>query len=373
MLRRMTILGACLLIVGIVSGCQPEGAASPVKSRQEQVDQPGDSTIEPDELRMTHWSFSADSGLRVFLGSSLVTTSEDAHVLKAVDQTGSLLWSSRLPGMVFDLVQRSDQSEGLALTSGGTFWVDLRSGEIIGAGPFDQAVVGEFIWHGDWILVGLPTFQPPVNAKSPGKSSEQTSWTLYHAQRKAHTWQNIGQLTENGFVYAGMSGDGRVALVGDKNERSVQVYQEGQAIRAIEPRGIDSRFALTMSGRYVAERYRDGLMIHSVDGRVVAEVRHPDDGFHLWGDRFILSSADEFSVYSFEGQELFHHVGTLARQQFNINYVVAGEGRKSVLINATGRIVASIPRAIDTLSMTSDGKWVYSISAGGLDAYSVPS
>jgi hypothetical protein len=372
--RRFSVLiaGLPILLMMLVAGCGASNHALQDDKAQPAVDQ---SSVQPPPeqhpVEAIRWSLPPKPAFSKFLGSKLLTTGSDPKTLKAVDLSGSVLWSTTLPDNVLDVEVRSDMAEGLAVTQSGYTWLDLGTGKLIGPGPDIQPVAWNFFWQGDWLLVGDEIHKAPVDPKSPGTSYSHTAWDLYHARRTTKSWEKVGRLVELGDGFATMSTDGTVALIASKDVPDYKMFVEGRLVRSFAAHD-NSFFLLTSTGRHAVERYPGGVTIYGSDGTPSAQKSVPGEQVATWGERIVLSDDTSFFVYDVSGREIFHQTGFVPRKQFNTIFLLVGQGQQSNVIDVTGRVVVSIPQKIESVRMTPDGQWVYWANQESLEAYRVP-
>lgn len=387
MSRRFPIWSICMMV--LLAGCggqrplevntQPQPAANPRPAVATQP-QPAATTplavapaVERRASDAVHWSLPSGGG-RIFLGQKLVTFPDGSRTLQALDQSGAVLWSTARQDDVNDLIVRSDGAQALIVSSAALTWMDLVNGEHIGQVPGLSPALGQFIWHSDWLLVGVVMYKAPVDPKSPGKSEDHVEWSLYHARRADRTWDKIIPLVQRGGFGADLSADGTVALVESKDVYAATMFVQGRQTQTFKASAAFARFLLAASGKYVFVLDQGTLVTYTADG--VETARKPVGTVKdvtIWGDRVVVSDASGFSVYDVSGRQVLNQTRFAGRQQYNGKYLLVATGGQTGLVDDTGKVIASYPHPLDSMNMTPDGKWVYSFSPTVIDAYPVPS
>ncbi len=366
----LCLFGVLILTLG--SGCQPVGRPPMTEPPRQEVIASSEAENQAGQPPVTKWAVPAGSAVRRFLGDSLLITTSDKKNVYAVDASGASRWTVDLSDMVVDFVVKADLSEGLALTAAGSVWLDLRSGEVLGPGPVKGPITGQFLWHGDWLLIGQTRFQSPVNPQAPGKSSEYTVWTLYRSKRTDKMWEDTGELTDKGRGLATMSSEGNVVVTGPKDSSDIHFYENGSLVRSIPMRRPESVAMVTAGGKHVVERYTDGFTIYGANGTVVVRKSYPGNDVSVWGDRIVVSDGHAFSVYDTSGDEVFSHSGSVPRNQTNDTYLLVGDGNASHLLDETGKVRFTWSGNIVNTLMTADGRWLYRNTQDTVEVHQIP-
>jgi hypothetical protein len=350
---------------GGASAPGPAGTGNPGAGSSDMTN----GTVSHPPIEVLHWTVPEGHKRIAFLGDRLLTITSNQRSLQMVNHSGQVLWSSELSHPMSGMLFRSDLTQGFAVTETALVWMDLSSGEIVGQAP-SLELCNQTLWSQDWLLTGCEVHAQGSDPKAPGKSYSYTTWTLFHVKPGKKAWEQVGVLLERGGVLANMSDDGKVVLVESMQTGDWVAYAEGRAALSFHPSDSSSFFLISRSGRYFAERYRNGVTVYDAQGKRLFQKTVPGDQLTWWGERVVVSDEEAFSVYDLAGQQLFHRVGHIDRNQFSDKFLIVDADDHTLLVDATGTTALALPATRPLL--TTDGRWAYQNYPDRIDVYPLP-